>query len=157
MRYLGALFKEMNTTDRSTILFTLKDNDEGRYPSLYRLYMAESDPTEYSFATRYFESWHHWLELCECEWFKPYAARWRFEFETRLRAQSLARLLEAATGASKEAVQVNKWIVEGGYTPKGKQGSTGRGRPSKDDIAKEAHRIASGNTKLDEDYLRIVQ
>lgn len=159
MRYLGALFKEMNMRDQSICLYTLKENDDGPLPSLYRLYIeaCTQDPTEYVFANLYFENWGHWTDLCSSEWFKPYIARWRNELEVKIRSRSLALLLEQALGASREAVQVNKWIVEGGYGSKPKGGSTGRGRPSKEDIAKEAQRQAGQAQRLDEDYLRIVQ
>jgi len=155
--YLSALFKETNLRDLSCALYSLKDNDDGSFPSLYRLYMAQEDPTEYVFANTYFESWQHWAELCASDWFQPYLKRWRAEMEVKIRSRSLALLLEQALGGSREAVQVNKWIVEGGYTPKGKGGSTGRGRPSKEDISKEAHRMAGDTQRLEEDFLRIVQ
>jgi hypothetical protein len=156
-RYLGALFLERNMRDRSTVLYTLKETDDEVYPSLYRLYMESTDPTEYVFATTYFENWQHWADLCEKDWFIPIVKRWRMEKELQFRSRSLALLLEQALGGSREAVQVNKWIVEGGYTPKGKGGSTGRGRPSKEDISKAASQIAGDQSRLDEDYLRIVQ
>jgi hypothetical protein len=155
-RYLSALFLERNMRDKSVVLYTLKETDDG-YPSLYRLYMESNDPTEYTFATTYFENWQHWADLCECNWFIPIVRRWREEKELKFRSQSLAILLRQALEGTREAVQVNKWIVEGGYTPKNKGGSTGRGRPSKEDISKAASQIAGDQTRLDEDYLRIVQ
>lgn len=156
-RYTRALFLETCVTGPSTIRYTLKEYDHKGYPSLYRLYMAETDPTEYTFSNKYFDGWSHWQELCECDWFKPYITAWRKEFELRLRAEAVARLMDVASGASREAVQVNKWLAEGMYQPKGKKGSTGRGRPSKEEISKEAVRIAESDSQIDEHYLRLIK
>lgn len=79
---------------RLEALFTLKPLDQeigGKtYPSFHRLYLLEADVTEYLVATKYLGGWEHWLALQECEWFKPYLARWRTELELKLQAEALA-------------------------------------------------------------------
>ena len=153
--YLRALFAEVSVVP-DAVLYSLKNVDTKGYPSLYRLYMEMGDPTEYKFAEAYFENWAHWEQLCETPWFKPIVSKWRRELEVRVRSTALANAMEYALGGSREAVQVNKWLVEGGYIPKENRGSTGAGRPSKELLQKEARQMLHDKGRLDEDFERIV-
>src|SRR5690606_24615232 len=97
-----SLFYEMTLSDKSLVLYTLKSQDHEGYPSLYQLYMACNDPTEYTFAVSHLDSWSHWEALCECAWFKPYIASWRRELEIRLRSDSLRKIREMAGKETRE-------------------------------------------------------
>lgn len=149
--YTNGLFWE-RTLDKSTAVYTLKENDHNGYPSLYKAYMAANDPTEYTFATTYLDGWQHWEVLQECSWFRDYIARWRRELDLRTRSEALLRIRDTAGSESKEAFQANKFLLQGGWkdTPK-----TRRGAPSKQQIKDEAHKIASTDKALEEDFNRI--
>jgi hypothetical protein len=146
------LFYETNTTDKSQILYTLKDTDHNGYPSLYRLYMEAGDLTEYSFAIQHLDGWNHWETLCKSPWFQDYLARWRRELELKYRSAALKNLIDAANGDSRDALQANKFLIQGHW--KSGEGS-GRGRPSKEEIKSKAHELASEAVKVDEDYKRL--
>jgi hypothetical protein len=154
IRYTKGLFFETTLADKSSVVYTLKDWDHEGYPSLYRLYMETNDPTEWQFATKYLDGWEHWEILCECNWFKPYIARWRRELEIRMKSQSLARIMASAKIPGKEQLMANRYLIEKGWEPKGEQDRK-RGRPSKEDIQKEAHRISSTDSRLNADFERI--
>lgn len=151
-RYLKALFFEETGADKSTVLYTLKDQDHLGFPSLYRLYMELDDLTEWEFANKYLDGWEHWQMLCDCTWFKPYIARWRTELELKTRAAALRALKVAATGEGNSSYHANKLLLEGGW--KTKEGST-RGRPTKAQVEKEAIMQAEQHLKINKDYERL--
>lgn len=153
IRLLKAMFFEQAYgPDKSTVIYTLKDQDHQGYPSLYRLYMETNDPTEWKFATTYLDSWEHWEMLCQCTWFKPYLNRWRKELELRMKSHALARIMAEAKTTSKESFTANKYILEKGWEPKL---MNTKGRPSKEQIAQAANDIAISNKQLEEDFERI--
>jgi hypothetical protein len=137
--------------DKSKVLYTLKDFDHEGFPSLYRLYMQEADPTEYIFATKYFDSFDHWKNLTGRPWFKEIVARWREELDVSIRAAALKRIIAESKSASKNAFTANKYLLEKGWIQNGK------GRPSKEAIQAAAKEEAQKSQVLEDDYLRVVQ
>lgn len=153
-RLLLGLFYEKTGADKSTVVYTLKDRDHEGFISLYRLYMEMDDVTEYHFAVSCLDSWDHWETLCRCSWFKPYVKRWRHELEVRTKARALMAIKIAAKDPdAKESYQANKFLISGGW--KDKSQGRGAGRPSKEDIQKEAHRLAEDSRSIEEDFQRI--
>ena len=149
---LQALFFETTPADRPHCKYTLKDDDHAGYPSLYRLYMACNDPTEYLFAQQHLGGWEHWERLTECAWFHPYVTRWRKELELRIRATALKNIQDIASGDSRDKLTANKLLVAQGWV---KAEGRGRGRPSKAEIKQEAHRLATEERNLKDDFERI--
>ncbi len=150
-RYLEGLFYERTGADKSTVVYTLKDQDHLGYPSLYRLYMEANDPLEHAFATAHLDGWEHWTMLCECAWFKPLIERWRLELELRIRSEALVRLIADAKSGSKSAHTSNRILVQRGWDTK----KNTKGRPSKADVKAEAKRIAINHQEQAEDLARI--
>lgn len=152
-RKLKQLFFEQQMSDKSSVVYTLKDHDHEGFPSLYKAYMETDDPTEYLFATQYLDGWDHWEMLCQCTWFKPYLSRWRRELEIKHRALALQRIKTLASDpTSKDFHQANKFLVNAGWEENSK---TKRGRPSKDEVTKAARAIADEARTTDEDLQRI--
>lgn len=157
MLVFRALFIEYkNRTDEDFTLYTLKREDKTingtTYPSLYRLYMETEDPTEWTFALAYFESWDHWEKLCEAEWFKPYILKWRNELEIKIRSRALNNIINESKSNSKESFQANKYILDK-YAVGEK--NERKGRPTKQQIreaadkeAKDLHREAIDMQRL---------
>ncbi len=154
-RLLRGLFYETILGDKDSVVYTLKDSDHKGYPSLYRLYMELEDQTEFVFANTYLDGWEHWEMLTECNWFRPYAARWRKELELKLKARYLAQVKQASEGDSPQAVQNAKYLLEKGWDKKDQTSSGKRGRPSKDEILMEATRLAQTKSRIDEDFERL--
>jgi hypothetical protein len=154
-RLLKGLFYEMTGADKTGVKYTLKDEDHLGYPSLSRLYLNTSDPTEYQFALSYLESWDHWTQLCACNWFKPFISRWRQELEVKLKSEAIAAIIkDSRDSQSKTKFTANKFIVERGWEPKEGQGRT-RGRPTKEQISQAANQLATESLQVQEDLERI--
>lgn len=151
-RLTKALFYETTLADKSQVVYTLKNEDHKGYPSLYRLYMATYDPTEYTFATSYLQDWEHWLQLCECSWFKDYVQRWRQELSLKIASTALTRIIAEAGSDRREAFSANKYLLEKGWVPKDKDSV---GRPSKEAIRRKAHEILQDNSRISDDIVRL--
>lgn len=153
--FLRELFFE-TAQNRDNVIYTLKREDHTvdgvTYESLHRLFLEADDVTEYQFALSCLDSWDHWSMLSNCTWFQPYILRWREELEVKQRSRALATIMAASKGPTRDAFVAAKYIAEGWDKPK-----TGRGRPSKVEIKQEAQRIVEDKTKVDADYLRLIQ
>lgn len=151
-RKLRGLFFETVMSDKTGVVYTLKNRDHEGYPSFYRLYMETDDPTEYAFAVQYLDGWDHWETLCECNWFKPYITKWRREIEIRAKAQALNKIKDVAASGGKESYQANKFLVAGGWKEDKKRNA---GRPSKEEVSAEARRLAENSRDLEDDLNRV--
>lgn len=153
--YTQRLFYEMayHINDQSTIIYTLKDYDNNGYLSLKKLYLEESDITEYRFASKYFDSWYHWTLVANATWFKPYIEEWRKELKLKLKRGMVDGLEEMARNPdSKNRMEAIK-ILLGMVAPK--EGK-GRGRPSKEEEKAIRNSIADEEKTLQEEYRRVV-
>jgi len=148
------LLKEMfyeTAASKSNVIYTLKDRDHKGYPSLYRLYMEENDPTEYLFAMKHLDGWAHWQSLSQSSFFKDLISRWREELELRFRALGLRNISVMASSAGREAFQASKYLVDGNYLPK----KNTKGRPSKQQISEAAQQMAEDDKRLKDDFARL--
>ena len=105
------------------VKYTLRVKDielpDGRLlKSLPKLYMEMSDPSEYLFATTYFESWHHWgrmLEIPPGAWgskaFIEYVGLWRDELGQKLKAEAMQSIQKLSRKDG--GLAAAKWIAEG--------------------------------------------
>lgn len=149
-RYLKGLFYEQVNEDKTTVSYTLKDEDHKGFPSLYRLYMEVGDPTEYNFAVQYLDGWSHWEALTACTWFKPYVERWRRELEVKMASEALAAVRLAAK-EGKDTFAANKYLLDKGWKEK-----PGKGRPNKQAIKDAADEIAKNENRVQKDFDRIL-
>jgi len=127
------------------------------YPSLRKLYMEMADPTEYSFAIKYFYSWSHWLAIVNGS--KPLQAmvqEWRDELEVKLRSQGVLNMIETSTSGAKEAVAASKWLSDRGWDKRkaGAPSKTERIRQTKiaeaitSEVAEDAARLGLSSTTI---------
>lgn len=150
-----ALFYE-TSRDRTAYppLFTLKPDEHQGLPSLKQIYLQHKDPTEYTFAMNVFGSWQHWELLTGLSWFGPHVEEWRKELAVLLQAEAAAAALGVlsdpeATASTK--MQAARYIADQGWKPK-----ASKGRPKKEDVTKEARRIAETNSHWESDFKRIM-
>jgi len=132
--------------------FTVKDRaierDGVSYPSLKEIYLEYSDPTEYIFATEVFGSWPHWQMICESYNIRPVIAKWRAELEVKLKAEALRSMIDSAKNDGSKGLTAAKYIAEKGWEKK-------RGRPSKEDIARERKMSADVSKEIEDDIARM--
>lgn len=148
-----ALFLEITSDVQNVnnqIMYTLKDHPHKGYPSLKQLYLEMEDITEYEFAQKYLDGWPHWERLLNTNSIRPHIDQWRKELELKVKAKALRRLMDEAANNGKEAVSINKFLVQRGYVDKDT-----KGRPSKQAIKEEAQRLAHLESSLQEDLERI--
>lgn len=138
-------------TDRPNVLYSLKDYDNNDLPSLHRLYLECNDPTEYSFAKKYFDGWTHWKKLIACNWFKPYLEAMREELEIKMKAEALNNIRYKAGENGKDGLAANKYILEKGYVDKDDK----RGRPSAATIKREADKLFKDKEDVIQDWNRL--
>lgn len=151
-RYTRGLFLEESYEDQSAVLYSLRDHDHARYPSLYRKYLLMGDLTEINFARTYFENWEHWLAVCECNWFKPVIARWRHELETQVKASALNEIKKVADNPDhKSSYEANKFLLNGSWREKKEK----VGRPSKEEIKRQANELFEQKFDTTDDLKRI--
>lgn len=148
-----SLFIEQDhNADLGQALYTLADEDRQGVPSLYRLYIEMKDPSEYYFAKKYLGGWDHWERLTKSPWFKPYIESWRKELDVLIKAEALHEIIRIAQDSShKSSYEANKILL------REKKESSRRGRPTKDEVHKEATRIASEEDRISQDAERVLQ
>lgn len=128
------LFLEMGyNTDLA--VFTLKDRDHDYkghiYPSLKKLYLEESDPTEYLFASKYLLGYQHWKRLVNNKMLYKHIEEWREELEIKLRAEAVRALINM-TSSENGNFQAAKFLADRGWD------RNKVGRPSKEEMEKRA-------------------
>jgi hypothetical protein len=105
-------------------------------PSLRRIYLSYSDPSEYKFSVEVFKSTYHWKHLCKCKWFQPYLEEWRLTLGEKLRQIGMEVLVGIAQGSDpKLAMPAAKWLAEQGWKER-----KGKGRPSDQAVEQEVKR-----------------
>lgn len=111
-------------------IFTIGEEDrtleDGRVLiSLYRVYMEMEDISEYDFANKYFESWHHWYRLSCKAAMQKYVRKWRAELQTKLKAKALKKIMDLAETEGYKSFEANKYLLE----EKWRDAPAKRGRP----------------------------
>lgn len=144
------MFQEFAGEDKSHILYNLKAEDTD-HPSLYLLYIAEDDITEYTFANTYFENWEHWDMVSQSSWFKPFVLRWRKEL--RLKLESIA--MKNIVAEMKDRNSKNKYSAAKTVLDQINKSKPTRGRPSKEEVQGELIRQTHAERELIEDLKRV--
>lgn len=143
-----SLFLEIGYTDFA--LYTLKDVDheyKGKvYPSLKRLYLELSDPTEYEFAVTYFLNWKHWQRICANALIRKHIDEWREELDMKFRSEGVKLVMKAA---SRGKVDAAKWIATKGWEVRP------AGRPSKAEVERNIAITARAADEYSGDVIRM--
>ena len=139
LKTMSLLLEASREGDESPPIYTLAKEDRldkngNLCISLYKAYMAEDDLSEYSFASKYFESWEHWQRMKANQTYAPAYREWAIELEHRTKSKMLARIKEIAENGSLDA---NKFLATVKFTnglpdtlKNVPANALGRGRPS---------------------------
>jgi len=152
--------------EKDRVLYTIKDHDvtlsSGRVvPSLKRLYIEESDITEYSFATKYFLDLDHWERLTDMYWFKNIVREWRRELELSIRSKALKALVSLAenttiSDSNPTKASINKYLVEGGWRASREDKRKGsKTRITKEEVM-DSTSSKESSSRISDDYNRIL-
>lgn len=133
-------------------LYTLKDYDftvgDKVFPSARLLFLETNDPTEYTFATKYFLGWHHWQRICANKDIAKHVEKWREELEMKLRAEAVGQAMALARGGSYQAA---KFMVDRGWAKRA------AGRPSKEEVERETKFQARMVDEYSADVIRLAK
>lgn len=119
-------------------------------PSFQKRYVELMDPSGYQAAMDLLGSWTHWQKLRKCPWFREHMDVWNEEIVAALRAKGLGTFVKMADKGDLKAAE---WLTQ--YTAEGPPVKSGRGRPSKAQIAQAARQAAESNQNLSEDAKRL--
>ena len=117
----GAMFIDApgvlyNGDNKDIAQYTLQSDhlykDGKFYPSLKKLYLEESDPTEYQFYTKWLGGKEHWEACQEGLVFNNMIKKWREELEIKLRSEAVVGLGEMAKAGMYAA---NLFFAKGGW------------------------------------------
>lgn len=136
-----SLFYECRRDNIYKPLYTLKDDDYKGFISIKKKYFELNDPTEYLIATTYFGGWEHWKQLCDAQFFSYYVNLWREELEIKQKCEMLRNLYEDPD----QSFFVKKFLINKEYEVK-------RGRPSKEEIAKNNRINSNVNSQIENDF-----
>lgn len=145
-----SLFLELGYSDYA--VFTLKDDDytyNGKvYPSLKRIYIDCSDPTEYEFSINHLLGWKHWQRIADNKIIKKHVDEWREELEVKLRSEGVRNAIEHAKDGTFQAA---KWLADRGWDKRA------AGRPSKEEIEKEKKVNERLSDEFSDDIIRLFE
>jgi hypothetical protein len=133
-RLIKQIFIEFDyVSENDNALYTLSRTDkehEGRvYPSLYRLYMEENDPTEARFVQKYLYDWEQWERMAGSI-FSGEIESWRKDLRAKIASELVDRLLaDARDTKSRSSTSSAKYLLDHVLKTPGKKA----GRPNKND------------------------
>lgn len=144
--------------------YTVKSEDLEKdgivYPSLKRLYLESLDPTEARFVEVAFDgNRRQWERIKASKSIAPFFIKgsgrelawheeWARELEIKLRSKGIRAIIKEVEEDGRSAYSAAKWLAEGNWKPQ-------RGRPSKDDIARERAVAADALTDAETDWDRM--
>lgn len=136
-------------------IFTLKEwnveKDGKTYYSLKNIYFSYNHIPgyEYEFAKDVFNSWEHWNMLANCSGtVREHIEQWKEELTIKLQAQAFQALAKTAIYEGSKGTPAAKFLADRGWEQK-------RGRPSKEEIAKNSKIEAGVRESLEEDMARL--
>lgn len=150
--WLGKLlFLETCQGKTDKVLYSLKSEDRvynnKEYPSIRKIYIQLSDPTEYRIATEYFGGWEHWKVLCNTI-LKNVIEDWREELEVKLRAKALKQIRDLASEGDRAAAKI---ILDKGWDKRS------AGAPSKQEKDNHLQKQAQILQLVENDLNRVME
>ena len=117
--------------------FTVKDDDQGSFISLKRLYMEYADPTEYEFAVGVFGAYWLWENISESSYIQKFIQRWRTELDAYLYSQAIQEVKTIAGSGKGQALQAAKLLISQDWKSQGIRGKRVSDAEAKERILKE--------------------
>ena len=142
--YTKGLFYEVST-DPTTVIFTLKNDDHKGYRSLRKLYLeyCVDDPTEYNFAIAVFGDVAYWNKLKRSPILADYLPEWERTSTIERKSVAFSNLVGEVRKDGRNAFQAAKYLIEEpwkGRTKAAKEEAAQTSRdafnPFKDDVSR---------------------
>ena len=140
---------EQRTTDPAFTLY----RDKPGLINFGKKYVELRDPTGYAVSQELLGDYSHWQTLMRCKWFLAAKESWDRELDAALASEAMAKIRTLlADGLPAQQLAAAKYLANREYR---KDKAATKGRPSNDQIVKEAARQAEYNRELEEDAKRI--
>ena len=114
--------------------------------------MEVADPTEYEFAQTAFGSWNHWVKLQKATWLRGLVKEWRDELEIKIASNAIKAMVRTAETEGSKGTAAARYFADRGW-----EKGTGKGRPSKEKVEREAKKLVAIHEEVDEDIERMSQ
>lgn len=145
-----SLFYEANDYRIEDAIFTLGEEDKtvkGKdLISLRKRFVDADDPTGYLIANEYLGGYAHWEAICKSAALSQEVEKWQEELEVKLRCIGLSNTIKSAKAGNFNAA---KFLAEKGW------GKRLAGRPTKDEVAREAKIQATISNEFEDDLKRM--
>lgn len=116
-------------------------------------YVEHGDPTGYDVAMELLGDYNHWVALNQCTWFQAAREIWDEQLDAKVKASAFKKIKELKDdGQPAQQLAAAKYLANADYR-RARAGT--KGRPSKEEIAKEARRAAGVERELAADFQRI--
>lgn len=127
----GLFLESAQLTDEAC-LYTLQPWDRKKngkfYPSIHKLYVETGDVSEWSFATKYFDGYQHWLLIKSKPFFQEYYAKMVEELHAKLQYEAVEKMLEQVREGSASQATLS-YLANKGYLDKAAVGKPKRKKP----------------------------
>ncbi len=153
----GLFWENRHNGNERNPIYTFKGEDihtaDGRVMySAKKIYLECMDITEYKAAMALLGDWDHWKRLLNNKQIRSFIDAWREELEVKLISQGLSTIVVASLEESNTGLSAAKFLAKREW----KDGTDKkRGRPSKEEVAKERRIQAAVTKKTEDDALRI--
>lgn len=143
--YEGWISYRPNVTPKWTLEYEDRETPEfGVLPSIYKVYMAVGDPTEYEFTQAANIPWDVWISITGNKDLMVYIQRWRDELDAKIRSETLKKA-RAAVESGTASAAVLKYVTSKEYEGVERQTVGRPKKPAKvkpkDDFDKDAERL----------------
>lgn len=125
------------------------------YPSLYKLYMACEDLTEWEFADKNLSGWEHWELLQNNQKFQKVLDGWRKDLEQKLKSRAFREIQLVASEGGKNSFEANKLLLTGKWKEAVERQVPTRGRPSKKEVDSKLQEEYEATKSIREDLKRL--
>lgn len=143
-------------TDRTPI-YTFKGEDihtdDGRIMySARKIYLECMYPTEYKAAIALVGDWEHWKRLMNNKMIMSHIEQWREELEIKMISQGIRTIVNNSVEEGNTGLSAAKFLAKREW----KEGQDKkRGRPTKEEVAKERRIQAAVDKSVEDDLERI--
>lgn len=121
------------------------------YISVRASFIELRDPTGYKWADKYLKDYKHFEKLMEAPWFSSVFKALQKELKEILKSEAIQKIIQIASEDSPQALQAAKYIASAEW----EKATSGRGRPSKEELRGELKRAADQVYQESEDAERI--
>lgn len=143
---------EISQEEIANAPYWLDTNEAGdSRPTMRVEYIKLGQLTGVKLYNKYFGGYPHFQRLMDAAWFRESFEAWQKELHADLKAKAFQVIQEIAEQGGAQGLAANKYIIEALDEPK----TSGRGRPSKEEVQGELKKQIRIHSEQDDDAKRV--